>query len=67
VPDGSIALAEALVALGLSASKKEARRLIAQGGARVDGEAVTDEQAIVRVEGQVRVSAGKKKHGLLLR
>ena len=67
VPDGTIALADALVALGLSASKKEARRLIAQGGARVDGEAVTDEQAVVSVEGQVRVSAGKKKHGLLTR
>jgi len=65
VPEGSIALADAMVALGLTASKKEARRLIAQGGARVDGEAVTDEQAVVTVAGQVRVSAGKKKHGLL--
>jgi tyrosyl-tRNA synthetase len=65
VPEGSIALAEALVSLGLTASKKEARRLIAQGGARVDGEAVTDEQAVVSVSGQVRLSAGKKKHGLL--
>jgi tyrosyl-tRNA synthetase len=65
VPEGSIALAEALVSLGLTASKKEARRLIAQGGARVDGEAVTDEQAFVSVSGQVRLSAGKKKHGLL--
>ncbi|MFN3726854.1 MAG: tyrosine--tRNA ligase [Allosphingosinicella sp.] len=65
VPEGSIPLADALVGLGLTASKKEARRLIAQGGARVDGEAVTDEQAMVTVTGQVRVSAGKKKHGLL--
>ena len=65
VPDGSIPLADALVALGLTASKKEARRLIAQGGARVDGEAVTDEQAVLSVTGQVRVAAGKKKHGLL--
>jgi tyrosyl-tRNA synthetase len=65
VAEKTIALADALVALGLTASKKEARRLIAQGGARVDGEAVTDEQAVVSVDGQVRVSAGKKKHGLL--
>ncbi|WP_166037770.1 tyrosine--tRNA ligase [Sphingosinicella sp. YJ22] len=65
VPEGSIGLADAMVALGLTASKKEARRLIAQGGARVDGEAVTDEHAVVTVAGQVRVSAGKKKHGLL--
>lgn len=65
VPEGSIALADALVGLGFASSKKEARRLIAQGGARVDGEAVSDEQAVVNVEGQVRVSSGKKKHGLL--
>jgi tyrosyl-tRNA synthetase len=65
VPEGSIALADALVGLGFSGSKKEARRLIAQGGARVDGEAVTDEQALVSVASPVRLSAGKKKHGLL--
>jgi tyrosyl-tRNA synthetase len=65
VPAGRIALADALVTLGLTTSKKEARRLIAQGGARVDGEPVTDEQAVVSVPGQVRLSAGKKKHGLL--
>jgi tyrosyl-tRNA synthetase len=65
VPEGSISLADALVGLGFAASKKEARRLIAQGGARVDGEPVTDEQAVVTVAGQVRISAGKKKHGLL--
>ena len=37
---GEIGLVDALVGLGLVASKNEARRLIAQGGARVDGEAV---------------------------
>lgn len=65
VPDGSIALADALVGLGFASSKKEARRLISQGGARVGGEAVTDEQAVVTVADQVRISSGKKKHGLL--
>ncbi len=65
VPDGSIALADALVGLGFASSKKEARRLIAQGGARVDGEAMSDEQAVVTVADQVRISSGKKKHGLL--
>jgi tyrosyl-tRNA synthetase len=63
--DGEIGLADALVGLGLTTSKKEARRLISQGGARVDGEVVADEAAVVRVAGQVRLSAGKKKHGLL--
>ena len=62
---GEIGLVDALVGLGLVASKNEARRLIAQGGARVDGEAVS-EDAPVAVAGEVRISAGKKKHGLLL-
>jgi tyrosyl-tRNA synthetase len=62
---GEIGLVDALVGLGLVASKNEARRLIAQGGARVDGEAVTEDGPIA-VAGEVRISAGKKKHGLLL-
>ena len=67
VEAGTVALADALVALGLSSSKKEARRLIAQGGAKVDGESVTDETHVVAVDAAVRISAGKKKHGLLTR
>jgi tyrosyl-tRNA synthetase len=61
---GSIGLVDALIGLGLVASKNEARRLIAQGGARVDGEAATDDVEIA-VTADVRISAGKKKHGLL--
>jgi tyrosyl-tRNA synthetase len=63
--EASISLVDALVGLGLCASKNEARRLIAQGGAKVDGEKV-DEDRSVAVTGDVRVSAGKKKHGLLV-
>jgi tyrosyl-tRNA synthetase len=62
---GEIMLVDALVGLGLCASKNEARRLIAQGGAKVDGEKV-DEDRPIAVTGEVRLSAGKKKHGLLL-
>ncbi|HEV2815973.1 MAG TPA: tyrosine--tRNA ligase [Allosphingosinicella sp.] len=61
---GAIGLVDALVGLGLAASKNEARRLIAQGGARVDGE-VASEDAAISVTDNVRISAGKKKHGLL--
>jgi tyrosyl-tRNA synthetase len=61
---GNIGLVDALVGLGLVASKNEARRLIAQGGARVDGEAVGEDKSIA-VSGEVRISAGRKKHGLL--
>jgi tyrosyl-tRNA synthetase len=63
--DGSISLVDAMLGLGLVASKNEARRLIQQGGARVNGEAVT-EDGPVTVSGEVRISAGKKKHGLLV-
>jgi tyrosyl-tRNA synthetase len=62
---GEIALVDALTGLGLAVSKNEARRLIAQGGARVDGEPVREDRTIV-VACDVRISAGKKKHGLLV-
>jgi tyrosyl-tRNA synthetase len=61
---GEIALIDALTGLGLSASKNEARRLIQQGGARVDGEQASEDR-VLSVTGEVRISAGKKKHGLL--
>ncbi|WP_109807144.1 tyrosine--tRNA ligase [Sphingosinithalassobacter portus] len=64
---GAIGIVDALVGLGLSASKGEARRLIKQGGARIDGEKVADENVSVAISDQpVRVSAGKKHHGLLI-
>ena len=63
---GSIPLVDALVALGFAASRGEARRLIKGGGARVDGEKVADEAAVVTLAGaSVRVSAGKKHHGIV--
>ena len=66
VSAGGIGIVDALGGLGLCASKGEARRLIKQGGARVDGEKVGDEAFVVAVAGApVRVSAGKKHHGLL--
>ncbi|TPG14335.1 tyrosine--tRNA ligase [Sphingomonas oligophenolica] len=67
VTGGSMAIVDALVALGFAVSKGEARRLIAGGGARVDGEKVTDAALDIRVTAApVRVSAGKKHHGLLV-
>jgi tyrosyl-tRNA synthetase len=68
VPAGSISVVDALVGLGLVASKGEARRLIKGGGARVDGEKVADEAAMVTIgDGGVKLSAGKKAHGVLVR
>ncbi len=63
-----INIVDALVALKFAASKGEARRLIAGGGARIDGEKVTDETALIAPGAEpVKVSAGKKQHGLIVR
>ncbi|PSJ40025.1 tyrosine--tRNA ligase [Allosphingosinicella deserti] len=64
--EGEIMLVDALIGLGLVGSKNEARRLITQGGAKVNGEKV-DEDGPVSVVRDVRISAGKKKHGILTR
>jgi len=40
--------------------------MIQGGGARVDGDTVSDENALISSRAQpVKISAGKKKHGLL--
>jgi tyrosyl-tRNA synthetase len=62
---GSIGIVDALIDLGLAASKGEARRLIKGGGARVDNQKVEDETLVITVSAPVRISAGKKHHGLL--
>ncbi len=67
VAGGSIGIVDALIGLGLCASKGEARRLIQGGGARVDGEKVESETLVVAVVAvPIRVSAGRKHHGLLV-
>ena len=64
----SIGLVDALTGLGFAASRGEAKRLIAQGGARVDGAPIGDEAHVIGLGDQdVRISAGKKKHGILRR
>ncbi|MGD9812044.1 MAG: tyrosine--tRNA ligase, partial [Sphingobium sp.] len=66
VESGQISLVDALVGLGLVASKGEARRMIKGGGARVDGQQVTDEAHLIAApDAPLRISAGKKAHGLL--
>lgn len=63
---GAVSIINALIGLNFVASKKEARRLIEGGGARINGEAVADENAVISVTSDdVKLSAGKKKHGIL--
>ncbi len=64
--NGAVTIVDALIGLGFCASRGEARRLIAGGGARVDGEKIVDEAFTIEPRGNpVRVSAGKKNHGLV--
>ena len=61
---------EALVLTGLATSKAEARRLIRGGGARVNDIKVLKEDATLPAEdfdasGNLKLSAGKKKHVVL--
>ncbi len=62
-----IPVAQLFVRAGLVKSGKEAKRLIAEGGARLDDVAVTDQQMVVeaaRFAAPVKLSAGKKRHAL---
>ncbi|SOD89328.1 tyrosine--tRNA ligase [Caenispirillum bisanense] len=67
--EAGVALVDLLVRLEMTASKGEARRLIKQGGARVNDAAVTDEAHTVTLAAldgdHIKLSAGKKKHALV--
>ncbi|MFY9288765.1 MAG: tyrosine--tRNA ligase [Alphaproteobacteria bacterium] len=56
-----------IIALGFAASKGEAKRLIEQGGVSIGGQPVKDITATVAKAstGDIRISVGKKKHGLI--
>lgn len=63
---GGLALIDALVSAGLVESKGEARRLVRQGGVRVNGQTVADEQrrlvAADVQDGRIALQLGKKRH-----
>ena len=60
-----IGIVAALTAFGFAASNGEARRKIGEGAVRLDGVVVSDPALVVPVEGPMKLSLGKKKHGLL--
>ena len=65
---GSIGILAALTGLGFCASNGEAKRKIAEGAVRLNDEAVSDPALTVQVsDDPVKLSLGKKRHGLLLR
>ncbi|NJC06360.1 tyrosyl-tRNA synthetase [Sphingomonas kaistensis] len=63
---GEIGLLAALVGLGFCASNGEAKRKVAEGAVKLDGEPVSDSAAVISVPSERKLSLGKKKHGLLL-
>ena len=65
LPADGIGIIDALVGIGFAASRGEAKRLVAGGGARVDGESVVDEGFHIPGAREARISSGKKRHGVL--
>ena len=61
---GPVSILDALIGLNFAVSKGEARRLVAGGGARVDGEAVASE--VQMIAPGAKISAGKKRHGVII-
>jgi tyrosyl-tRNA synthetase len=61
--------AAALTAIGFTTSNGEAKRKIAEGAVRLDGEAVSDPGHLLLPDAgrEMRLSLGKKKHGLVTR
>ena len=66
--DDDLPIVTILIGLGFVDSKAEARRKIGEGAVRVSGEIVSDPMAVVETADEpVKISLGKKKHGLLTR
>ncbi|KPQ14981.1 MAG: tyrosyl-tRNA synthetase TyrS [Rhodobacteraceae bacterium HLUCCA09] len=66
---GGISVAQLFVRSGLATSGKDAKRLIAEGGARIGDEAVTDPGRILdagALSAPLKLSAGKKRHALVV-
>ncbi|MGB1214422.1 MAG: tyrosine--tRNA ligase [Pikeienuella sp.] len=63
-----VSAAQLFIRAGLAASGKEAKRLIADGGAKVNDEAVTDSGRMFTAAdfagGPLKLSAGKKRHAM---
>lgn len=62
MPAGTYRLAELLAETGLAASKGEAKRLIEQGGVKIDGEKASNSAAEISVsDDEILVQVGKRK------
>lgn len=59
--DGTIWIVKLIREADLAGSNSEARRLIEQGGVRIDGEKITDTTANISVENEFVLQVGKRK------
>ena len=66
--DGML-LPAALTAIGFTQSNGEAKRKIAEGAVKLNGEPVTDPATMIAIrdDREIKLSLGKKRHGLLVR
>ena len=65
---GEISILAALTGLGFCASNGEAKRKMAEGAVRLNDQQVGDPSLVVKVgDAPVKISLGKKRHGLLVR
>lgn len=61
-----ISMLDAMIGLGFIASKGEGKRLVKGGGAKLNDIAIKDDKYIISSQSEpLKVSAGKKKHGIL--
>ncbi len=70
VDKSEIGVLDAFMELGFVSSKGEARRLIKQAGLKLNDKVIIDENYIISskdiADGNIKLSQGKKKHGLLI-
>ena len=60
-------IGQVLTELGFTASNGEAKRKLAEGAVKLDGEAVSDPGYVITITGAetIKLSLGKKKHALI--
>ncbi|MFO7771601.1 MAG: tyrosine--tRNA ligase [Roseovarius gahaiensis] len=66
--DGGMSIVQVIVKSGLAKSGKEAKRLIAENGARLDDAPLTDAGLMIdaaALASPIKLSAGKKRHALI--
>lgn len=59
-------IVDLLIFTNLAKSKTEARRLIEQGGIKIDGEVIRDQNKIISIDKGIKVQKGKHEHRVIM-